>query len=92
MQLELPFSATSAEAFDSVQGVTGELRRRVYDIIKRSGLVGMTSDDVEETLGLSHQTVSARCTELKKRGLVIESGRRRPTRSGRNAAVLIVKE
>lgn len=47
---------------------------------------GATCDEIESGLKLSHQTASARCTELKKCGKIIPIGLRE-TRSGRKAAV-----
>lgn len=49
--------------------------------------VGATCDEVERALGLSHQTASARITELLARGVLFDSGMRRPTVTGRTARV-----
>jgi hypothetical protein len=66
------------------------LRGLVFETIKRSGADGMTCDGTEELLLLSHQTCSPRFWELHKRNLIVDSGRRRKTRSGRSAVVYIV--
>jgi hypothetical protein len=73
------------------------LRAKVYAFIAlrsvRGGIVrGATSDEAEAVLKLSHQTCSARFNELRNRGLIVDSGERRATRSGRKAAVYIVPE
>lgn len=47
-----------------------------------------TCDEVEVELGILHQTAGARIAELKAIGLLIDTKDRRPTRSGRMAAVL----
>lgn len=49
---------------------------------------GMTCDQVEATLQMLHQTISARINELVKRGYLIETGNKRLTRSGFPARVL----
>lgn len=79
----------SAAANDSISPDKARLRRLVLTFIRHRGLVGATSDEVEISLRLSHQTVSARISELKASGELRDTGRRRPTRSGRGAAVLI---
>jgi len=48
-----------------------------------------TCDEIEIDLGMSHQTASARCSELK-RDEILEKIGTRPTRSGRSAAVLSI--
>lgn len=53
---------------------------------------GATCDEVERATGLSHQTCSARCSELKALGRVVDSGMRRPTRSLKMASVLVLPE
>ena len=47
-----------------------------------------TAAELEDDLGLSRSTVSARCAELLAAGRIKRTGKRRPTRSGRSAAVL----
>lgn len=77
----------SAEAWDSVKGITGRLRRRVYRLIAEAP-DGLTSDEAEVITGLPHQTCSARFTELKRDGLIVSFSRRQ-TRSGVPAAVYV---
>lgn len=60
----------------------------VLDRIQQAGLTGMTCDEVEVALGLSHQTCSARVNELNGVGYIKVEGKR-PTRSGRNARVYV---
>ena len=64
---------------------------RVLASIAGAGPQGRTCDEVEALLSMSHQTASARCSDLKKQGLVQVSAARRKTRSGSSAAVLVVK-
>lgn len=80
-------SDTSEAAAESVGPVTGRLRRQIYALICERG--GLTCDEVEALTGLAHQTASARIYELKKRGQIVDCGERRPTRSGRKAAVYV---
>lgn len=50
-----------------------------------------TCDQVEATLGMTHQSASARMSELKRDRLIEPTGDVKPTRSGRNAKVFRVR-
>lgn len=92
--MSIPFvrgSATS-EAAALSQVTTSQVdEARVLDYIQRCLSWGATDDEIEQGLGMLHQTASARRRGLVLKGLVIESGRMRPTRSGRDAIVWIPK-
>ena len=60
-------------------------RRMIFEFLQRVG--GATDDEIEEMFALLHQTASARRRELVLRGMVRDSGHRRPTRSGSEATV-----
>lgn len=79
-------NAESVAAFKSLNG--NELRSKVMDHIASCGKAGATCDEIELALGITHQSASARCTELKANGDVHSLTTRR-TRSGRSAAVLV---
>ncbi len=51
---------------------------------------GLTCEQLEESLGLKHQTASARVSELVRDGLIVVDGTR-PTSSGCRARVLKVR-
>jgi hypothetical protein len=81
---------TSAEAGASVLGSVGKLARQCFDeiaTVRDGGGSGLTVDQLEQILNRSHQSVSARVNELRDKGWVMDSGRRRKTRSGRKAIV-----
>ena len=85
-------NAESTAAHRSIVPMKETLRRRVISFVRERGEHGATSDEIELALGLPHQTVSARITEAKAGGDLVPSGRRRLTRSGRSAAVLVVAD
>lgn len=76
---------TSLEAFDSIKKDLSSLKERVFLVIIKEN--GLTCDEVELMLRLSHQTASARINDLLKENLIYDSGQRRKTRSNRNAIV-----
>lgn len=76
---------TSEAAALSVQDRAEIMRWRVLRTIRC--MSGATCDEVEERLGMRHQTCSARVCELRRMGMIRDSGRIRKTRSGRNAVV-----
>lgn len=65
-------------------------RRRILAAIQAAGHEGKTCDELEAQLGLSHQSCSARCSELKRSGAVRERGYRL-TRTGSKAGVLVAQ-
>jgi hypothetical protein len=67
------------------------VRERVWSFIRTRGSEGATCDEVEAALGLPHQSVSARVYDLEKQNVLVDSGQRRKTRSGRKARVLMTR-
>lgn len=63
-------------------------RRRILAAIQAEGVNGLCCDEIEQILNLSHQSCSARCSELKKKGKVRARGYRL-TRTGSKADVLV---
>lgn len=80
---------TSMLAALSVAEHTSALRWKVYRLIAKEGLEGLTCDEVEILTGLKHQTASARVYELHKGGYIVDSDKRRKTRSNRDAIVWV---
>ncbi len=85
--------ATSRDALASIQDKLPYTRRRVLAYIRECGAHGATCDEVEIALEppISHQTCSARFTELRNAGQIIATEHRRKTRSGRGACVHTAK-
>ncbi len=83
------FNEESREAAASIGKVAPAIRMRIELWVSERGTQGATADEVLVHFALEHQTGSARVTELKQAGKLVPSGRRRKTRSGRHAAVLV---
>jgi hypothetical protein len=62
---------------------------RVYAHIWSFGLRGITRDRCEIDLNMGRSTVTARVADMKKRGTVIDTDRKEPTRTGCMAALVV---
>lgn len=106
-QLEFPPTGAYApsesfEAAASIAGCVADIRERVFLFIEARGRLGATCDEVEQWLGMLHQTASARVYELHGGdGRYPERIRNiwcvgkkftRKTRRNRSAAVYVVLE
>jgi len=80
-------SATSKEAAESVETTADSMRNKVLLYIKGVGFHGATDDEIEVALKLGLNTIRPRRRELVLQGKVRDSGKRRPTRSGRAATI-----
>ena len=89
-------SPESLEALASVD--TERMREMVLAHIRSCGRHGATDDEGSEALGLVHNSVAPRRTELEKAGLVVklldDDGQRvrRQTRQGSSAGVYVAVE
>lgn len=77
---------TSIAAAESVDATT--LRRMALDVLRRWPS-GLTADEVALVMRRDVLSIRPRLTELKRLGMVRDSGVRRKNRSGRNAAVMV---
>lgn len=89
-------SDTSREAAEAIEPHVQRLERIVLAAVRATGAKGATCDEVEAETGLSHQTASARVNALKREGrpggaVLFATGRKRRTRSGRQAEVYVVE-
>jgi hypothetical protein len=81
---------TSIQAAESID--VGRLEGMVLKAIRNAGSNGMTQDELLATFReYSYSSITARPSALKRKGLVVDSGQRRPSASGRNQMVLIAR-
>ena len=64
---------TSAEAWEMIKRRTQTMREQIQALIEAHP-AGLCCFEIESITGLSHQTASARITELKKLGLIFDNG------------------
>lgn len=92
-QIGLPFvpgSDTSEAAAREMKPTAAADRVRVLKFIRSVGEYGATADEVQVALEMTHQSGSARVSELWHKFKAIElNGRKRRTRSGSQAGVYI---
>jgi hypothetical protein len=89
-----PHVAGSDTSLASAQALRPHLRNlnaKVYDAVALRGTEGATCDEVEVALDGRHQTISSRIRHLVQIGALVDSGRRRRTRSGRTARVYLTR-
>lgn len=90
---DLPLPAvphdTSAGTAEAMREPMRGMRRKIYNSIDAQGRAGMTCEEVEKALDAKHQTASAAIATMQGQGLIVDSGIRRATSSGRPAAVWV---
>lgn len=84
--------ATSIAAAADIAPRLGRLQRMAEDAIRASGWSGLTADELAERLKLDRYSIQPRTTELKRKGLVVDSGMRRRNATQKNAIVWITPE
>lgn len=87
-----PVSNTSHAAAASIEPHAEGQRERVLGALRDAGPRGLTSDELEVALQLPSQSVTPRVLELRRAGVIVNSGTTRATRRGRQAAVYRVME
>jgi hypothetical protein len=78
---------TSEVSAQRIATAAPSLRDMVLALLRERGARGATDQEIQAELGLPSNTQIPRRWELVNLGLVVDSGERRPTPSGRRAAV-----
>lgn len=82
---------TSILASQSLRTKLGRLQAIAFDAIKKAGSNGFTADELAERLQIDRYSIQPRTSELKRKALIRDSGKRRANRSGKLAIVWVVK-
>jgi hypothetical protein len=80
---------TSVAAADDLKPKLGRLQRMVLAAIRDAGWIGLTADEIADRLKMERWSVQPRTSELKLRGLIRDSGARRPNMTGKQAIVWV---
>ena len=85
-----PYAAKSATSQAAAAAIAGEarfIRQRVLAFIRSRTDYGATDPEIAEALDLPSDTARPRHVELRDAGVIVDSGRTRPTRTGHKATV-----
>lgn len=80
---------TSIAAADALAPKLGPLQRKAQEAIHDAGTLGLTADELAARLELDRWSIQPRTSELKRKGLIRDSGQRRPNATGKLAIVWI---
>lgn len=82
---------TSIAAANALAPKLGRLQRLAENAIREAGLHGLTADELAARLGMDRWSIQPRTSELRRKGLIRDSGLRRPNATGKQAIVWIAK-
>ncbi|MBX9644927.1 MAG: MarR family transcriptional regulator [Novosphingobium sp.] len=80
---------TSIAAANALAPKLGRLQRMAVRAIRDAGENGLTADELAARLGLDRWSIQPRTSELKRKGLIRDSGQRRPNCTGKLAIVWV---
>ena len=80
---------TSIAAASDLEPKLGRLQRRAEEAIREAGWLGLTADELAAQLELDRWSIQPRTSELKRKGLIRDSGQRRPNVTGKRAIVWV---
>ncbi len=80
---------TSVAAAVALTPALGRLQQMARLAIAAAGDRGLTADELAATLHLSRWSIQPRTTELKRKGLIRDSGQRRANVTGKEAIVWV---
>ena len=82
---------TSIAAANALAPKLGRLQRMAEDAIRDAGWLGLTADELAVKLNMDRWSIQPRTSELKRKGLIRDSGQRRPNCTGKMAIVWTAK-
>lgn len=83
---------TSIAAAADIAPKLGRLQRLAEETIRAAGPAGLTADELADSVELPRWTMQPRTTELRLKGLVVDSGLRRRNCTGKAAKVWVAPE
>ena len=78
---------TSISAANDLAPKLGRLQRMAQGAIREAGWIGLTADELAARLAMDRWSIQPRTSELKRKGLIRDSGQRRPNCTGKAAIV-----
>jgi len=87
-----PPADTRRQARERILPIAGKQARRVLEFLRSREKRGGTDHEIAAALEMLPDSARARRTELRDLGVILDSGERRPTPSGRWAKVWVVAD
>ncbi len=78
---------TSMEAAEALAPKLGRLQRMAERTIRAAGDHGLTADELATRLNMDRYSIQPRTSELRRKGVIRDSGKRRPNSTGKRAIV-----
>lgn len=78
---------TSVAAADAIASSLGRLQKMALAAIKSRGAYGATADELADLLELDRYSIQPRTSELRRKLLIVDSGRRRLNATRKRAIV-----
>lgn len=79
----------SIAAADALAPKLARLQRMAEAAIRDAGPHGLTADELAVRLELDRYSIQPRTSELRRKGLIRDSGKRRPNATGKQAIVWV---
>lgn len=80
-------AVTSREAAESIAPSLGRLQRLALDSIAGARANGLTAHELADATALPREAMQPRLSELRKKGLIVDSAQRRFNANGKRAIV-----
>lgn len=80
---------TSIAAANELAPKLGRLQKMAGTAIRAAGQRGLTADELAEQLDMDRYSIQPRTSELRRKGFIRDSGRRRKNASGKMAIVWV---
>ncbi len=80
---------TSIAAAEALAPKLGRLQRLAASAIRDVGAHGLTADELGVRLGMDRWSIQPRTSELRRKGVIRDSGQRRQNATGKRAIVWI---
>lgn len=83
---------TSVAAANALKPRLSRLQLMAQRAICEAGAAGLTADELAVGLDMDRYSIQPRTSELKRKGVIRDSGKRRKNASGKTAIVWIISE
>lgn len=83
---------TSAEAAEEMASRLGRLQQLALSSITNAGAIGLTTNELADMLELPREAIQPRTSELRRKGLIVDSCMRRFNANGKRAIVWTAPE